>query len=87
MFAKTLTGEAVTLEVESSDTIDMGVAKIQDRESCRSLSGTSAPPIRVSSAPTSPASSMRLEDGGAVADHDVQEGSTLHLNQTRIRSP
>merc|ERR1739841_109726 len=32
IFVKTLTGKTITLEVESSDTIDMGKSKIQDKE-------------------------------------------------------
>ena len=32
IFVKTLTGKTITLEIEASDTIENGKAKIQDKE-------------------------------------------------------
>lgn len=100
IFVKTLTGKTITLEVESSDTIDNVKSKIQDKEgsvlfnySVLLQELTHSDFLQIFRVPSIPPDQQRLifagkqlEDGRTLSDYNIQKARTARLYSIHVLS-
>ncbi|KAK1650952.1 hypothetical protein QYE76_068757 [Lolium multiflorum] len=80
IFVKTVTGETLTLDVESSDTVDSVLAQIQEKEGIIVTSEDDDDGDDQNQLPSLVFAGKQLqEDGRTLADYGISKESTLHL--------
>ncbi|KAK1661677.1 hypothetical protein QYE76_049836 [Lolium multiflorum] len=76
IFVKTITGETLTLEVDSSDTVDAVKAQIQDKQETIL---TADDDLHHLPSLVFAGKQLEAEDGRTLADYGISKESTLHL--------
>ena len=79
IFVKTVNGETLTLEVESSDTVDSVKAQIQDKEGIMGTSDDVDDDQHQLPSLVFAGKQLEEEDGRTLADYGICKESTLHL--------
>lgn len=79
IFVKTVTGETLTLEVESSDTVDSVKAQIQDKQGIVGASDVDGDDRNQLPSLVFAGKQLEAEDGRTLADYGICKESTLHL--------